>query len=141
MTNSSLLVGQTASGPPSYIQVRPPGADFQGPGAQKHKFKDQKRVILSPLSDLLQTLENVLLLPNTNTRRSHPTGALEAGTLQNAHSSPAEAAQERYRSSPGALQWRHQRRGCPYCLARDPAFLWFFLGFASKALQMTFKGF
>ena len=29
MTNSSLLVGQTASGPPSYIQVRHPGADFR----------------------------------------------------------------------------------------------------------------
>ena len=59
VTNSSLLVGQTASGPPSYIQVRHPGADFRGPGVQKHQFKDQKppkRVILSPLSDLLQTL-------------------------------------------------------------------------------------
>ena len=59
VTNSSLLVGQTASGPPSYIQVKPPGADFRGPGAQKHQFKDQKqekRNILSPLSDLLQTL-------------------------------------------------------------------------------------
>ena len=59
VTNSSLLVGQTASGPPSYIQVRHAGADFLGPGAQKHQFKDQKpkkRIILSPLSDLLQTL-------------------------------------------------------------------------------------
>ena len=43
VTNSSLLVGQTASGPPSYIQVRHAGADFQGPGAQKHQFKDQKQ--------------------------------------------------------------------------------------------------
>ena len=41
VTNSSLLVGQTASGPPSYIQVGAPGADFLGPGAQKHQFKDQ----------------------------------------------------------------------------------------------------
>ena len=68
VTNSSLLVGQTASGPPSYIQVRHAGADFQGPGAQKHQFKDQKpkkQVILSPLSDLLQTLQNVLLLPSS----------------------------------------------------------------------------
>ena len=54
VTISNLLVGQTASGPPSYIQVRHPGSDFRGPGAQKHHFRDQKpkkRVILSPLSD------------------------------------------------------------------------------------------
>ena len=64
VTNSSLLVGQAASGPPSYIQVRPPGADFRGPGAQKHQFKDQKqekRLILSPPSDLLQTLYSALV--------------------------------------------------------------------------------
>ena len=69
VTNSSLLVGQTASGPPSYIQVRHPGADFRGPGAQKDQSKSQKqkkRVILSPLSDLLQNRSNVLLLPNSN---------------------------------------------------------------------------
>ena len=42
VTISSDLVGQTASGGPSYIQVRHAGADFQGPGAQKHQFKDQK---------------------------------------------------------------------------------------------------
>ena len=59
VTISSDLVGQTASGGPSYIQVRHAGADFLGPGAQKHQFKDQKpkkRIILSPLSDPLQTL-------------------------------------------------------------------------------------
>ena len=59
VTISSDLVGQTASGGPSYIQVKHAGADFQGPGAQKHQFKDQKlkkRVILSPLSDPLQIL-------------------------------------------------------------------------------------
>ena len=64
MTISSDPVGQTASGPRSYIQVRHAGADFQGPGAQKHQFKNQKpkkRDILSPLSDLLQTLSNVLI--------------------------------------------------------------------------------
>ena len=27
------LGGQTASGPPPYIQVGPPGSDFRGPGA------------------------------------------------------------------------------------------------------------
>ena len=43
VTISSDLVGQTASGPPSYIQVRHAGADFLGPGAQKHQFKIQKR--------------------------------------------------------------------------------------------------
>ena len=59
VTISSDLVGQTASGGPSYIQVRHAGADFRGPGALKHQSKSQKpkkRIILSPLSDLLQTL-------------------------------------------------------------------------------------
>ena len=54
MTISSDLVGQTASGGPSYIQVRHAGADFQGPGAQKHQFKSQKpkQVILRNTSPL-----------------------------------------------------------------------------------------
>ena len=36
------LGGQTASGPPPYIQVGPPGSDFHGPGAQKRTLKAQK---------------------------------------------------------------------------------------------------
>ena len=50
--NSSRLVGQTASGPPSYIQVGPPGSDFHGPGPQKIEFKSQtpqKLIILGLL--------------------------------------------------------------------------------------------
>ena len=40
--SSSSLGGQKASGPPSYIQVGPPGSDFRGPGAEKKEFKAQK---------------------------------------------------------------------------------------------------
>ena len=36
------LGGQTASGPPPYIQVGPPGSDFHGPGPQKRELKGQK---------------------------------------------------------------------------------------------------
>ena len=49
---------QNASGPPSYIQVGPPGSDFRGPGAQQMKFKHQKPqklIIWVLLSDPLKT--------------------------------------------------------------------------------------
>ena len=64
VTISSDLVDQTASGGPSYIQVRHAGADFLGPGAQKHQFKSHKRkkwIILSPLSDPSKPFEQVLV--------------------------------------------------------------------------------
>ena len=52
VSSSSSLGGQNASGPPSYIQVGPPGSDFRGPGAQKIEFKaqnHQKLIILGLL--------------------------------------------------------------------------------------------
>ena len=69
------LGGQTASGPPPYIQVGPPGSDFHGPGAQKKAFKGQKPqklIILglltfvknSPIKPVLGCY--CLILPNNN---------------------------------------------------------------------------
>ena len=69
------LGGQTASGPPPYIQVGPPGSDFHGPGPQKMEFKAQKTEKLIILG-LLKFVKNspikpvlgcyCLILPNNN---------------------------------------------------------------------------
>ena len=61
---SSDLGGQTASGPPPYIQVGPPGSDFQGLGPQKKPFKVQKPPKLIILG-LLKFVQNSPIKPVT----------------------------------------------------------------------------
>ena len=103
--SSSSLGGQTASGPPSYIQVGPPGSDFRGPGAQKKTFKGQKTPKLIILG-LLKFVRNSPIKPVT--------GSVILIITPEVMRKEEFSSKELLIRSP--FLWRHWQRACPLSL-------------------------